>query len=315
MAAATTAGAVGIIMAGGSGERMKASGEVVLKPLVTVLGQPLIERNLTAMIRAGISDIRVVAAGPGGKQVARWADERGGPLAAAGGASLAIIVEAERLGNCGGLAIAVGPDDGDVILVFADNLTDLDLADFVRYHREQDAALTLAVHSEPFRLPYGVVDVADGAVTGYHEKPWLEVQVSSGLAVVGPSARALLDGPASLSDLTNAAVGAALATATYCHAARWIDVNDTAKVASAHDMVMSASQRFESFWPPHILGSGPTDANDQGLSPNRSQLIDDLDRLGQPRRLDVAAAQPDQVNTAGWDRVVAWRTALADQSP
>ena len=49
-----------LVMAGGTGERMLASGSRVPKPLVPVLGVPLLERNLWALIRHGIRQIAVL---------------------------------------------------------------------------------------------------------------------------------------------------------------------------------------------------------------------------------------------------------------
>ena len=317
MTVVSAARSVGVVMAGGSGERMRASGESTQKPLVTVLGVPLVERSLFAMLKAGLTDIRlVVAADARGEQVACWAGNRGQVLVAAAGGRMSVVRESQPLGNCGGLVLAMGDDDRDALLVFADNLTDIALTVLIGAHEEHQAALTLAVHSEPFRLPYGIVDVVAGTVMGYREKPALEVTVSSGLAVVSASARELLSGRAGLADLANAVVARGLVAQPYQHRCRWIDVNDISKVELATRMIQSAPDRFERCWPAGTNGVteslGDVDVSTEvgpGSAPasTRPILIDDVSTAGTPVRIDVAQARPDQLGPEGWARVLAWR--------
>jgi len=315
----TAARTVGVVMAGGSGERMRASGELTHKPLVTVLGAPLVERSIFAMLRAGMTDIRlVIAAGPRGEQTACWASRRGEVLVAAAGGWMSVVRESQPLGNCGGLVLAMGHDERDALLVFADNVTDIALTALVRAHEAHQAALTLAVHPEPFRLPYGIVDIVDDAVVGYREKPTLEMTVSSGLAVVSASARALLSGPAGLTELANTVVARGLVARSYRHHCRWIDVNDLAKVELATRMIQSAPDRFERCWPAgshddtgtsdDILASSAVDPG-AARAVSRPIVIDDVSGAGLPIRIDVAQARPDQVAPEGWARVLAWREA------
>ncbi|HSS68122.1 MAG TPA: sugar phosphate nucleotidyltransferase [Nocardioidaceae bacterium] len=303
-------GVVGVIMAGGQGTRMQASGEPTPKPLVSVLGSPLVERNVMSLLRFGIVDVRVVlAAGARGAAIADWCAGRGTALADAAGGRLTAIEEHEPLGNCGGLALATRGDRADALLLFADNLTDLDLSALVRAHRDRDGALTLAVHDEPFTLPYGVVDETDGAVTAYREKPALAVSVSSGLAVVSAEARDQLTGPAGLSDFANRCVDAGLAVVTHRHRARWIDVNDTQKIAAAEAIVQSAPAEFEQFWATDALAPSMPSAEGPEVS------IDDLDARGRCIRISTSSASREAVSADAWRRVRAWQSALAHEAP
>ena len=305
-----SAGVIGVIMAGGQGTRMQASGEPTPKPLVSVLGAPLVERNVISLLRFGIVDVRVVlAAGPRGAAIADWCVGRGTALAGAAGGRLTVIEEHEPLGNCGGLALATHGDLADALLLFADNLTDLDLSALVRTHRDRGGALTLAVHDEPFTLPYGVVDETDGAVSAYREKPTLAVLVSSGLAVVSATARDQLTAPAGLSDFANHCVAAGLSVGTHRHRARWIDVNDTRKIAAAEAIVQSAAAEFEQFWPTDAVARSMPSTEDSGVQ------IDDLDARGQPIRISTATASREALSADAWRRVRAWQSARAREAP
>jgi NDP-sugar pyrophosphorylase family protein len=227
---------VALVMAGGRGERMRASGVETPKPLVAVRGVPLIERNVRQLVRHGFREI-VVAVREGDEAVAGYAEERLATVASAAGARLELLVEPAPLGNVG--CAAMLPGDDDVLMVYADNLTSLDLGDLVAYHRQTGSPLTLAAHEESFRLPYGRLELADARVVDYAEKPTLELVVCSGIAVLGPVARSVLrpGSTAGLVDLTRELLGRGLAVSAYRHGAAWVDVNDAASLARAEALV------------------------------------------------------------------------------
>jgi len=106
----------------------------------------------------------------------------------------------------------------------------------VRHHRQVGAELTLAVHLEPFRIPFGEVEVRDGMIVAYAEKPEHRVLVSSGVMVLGPAAIARIPrGQATgISWLANRLLAAGARIAALPHDAPWIDVND---LAAAEDAV------------------------------------------------------------------------------
>ncbi len=228
---------VALIMAGGRGERMRLSGVDLAKPLVPVLGTTLLERNLRALHRHGFEQV-VVSVAAGDEEV----------LALAARLPVEVLVETEPLGNIGSAGrLGAGQDSGPVLVVYADNLTTIDLADIVRQHERDGAALTLAAHDEPFRLPYGRLSLDGDRVTAYDEKPSVDVTVCSAVAVLGPAALALLaatDGPMGLVDLSNALLRNGERVGAYRHAEPWVDVNDAAGVARAEALVRAHADKF-----------------------------------------------------------------------
>jgi NDP-sugar pyrophosphorylase family protein len=240
-----------VVMAGGQGARMRAGGVTVPKPLVPVAGVPLVERNVCALLHHGFRDLAVVvpAALP---EVEAFAHDRLSRIAAAAGATLDVVVERQALGNAGGAAPAAGA--AEALVVFADNLTAIDLAAVVAHHRDEGAALTLAVHTIEVPIAYGVLDLDGTQVVDYREKPALPVRVSSGVAVLGRDAveEAAL-GPCGFVDLFRRLSARGLRVAAHAHRDLWVDVNDPADVARAESM-LAAHPRFAA------LGVPPTPA-------------------------------------------------------
>jgi NDP-sugar pyrophosphorylase family protein len=229
-----------LIMAGGRGERMRAAGSSTPKPLVPIRGVPLLERNLLALLHSGFQDI-VVAVPAHTQTIADFVRGRCSALAASQGAHLGLFEETTALGNIGAAA-EVEHRDGELLVVYTDNLTSLDLNALVRHHGRAGAALTSAVHFEPFPIPFGEVEVQDGLIVAYHEKPERRILVSSGLFVLSPTAIAHIPRGRStgVSWLANRLLAAGEKVAAFPHDAPWVDVNDLAAIRRAEQLVADA---------------------------------------------------------------------------
>jgi mutator protein MutT len=241
-----------LVMAGGRGERMLRSGASCPKPLMPVRGVPLIERNLYALLGAGIADLAVaVPARP--SRVAEFVHTRGALLARTAGAQLRVIEETAPLGTIGAAALA-GADVQTLLVVNADNLTALDLRQLLAAHERLGADLTLATHRHPLRLPYAELTLEGTAVRAYHEKPTHHYSVCSAVYALGPRALARLDGGrCDAPDLGRAVLAAGGAVHAYEHAAPWIDVNDLEGVAAAERLVAEHADRFDCWHAaPHV---------------------------------------------------------------
>ena len=117
----------------------------------------------------------------------------------------------------------------------------------VASHFDSGADLTLAVHMETFRLPYGVVGETDGVVFDYREKPELPVKVGSGIAVVGRRAVAAMlsrPGPHGVTDLVQSSLADGLEVRAVSHSAAWVDVNDAESRDRAETLVRSDPAAF-----------------------------------------------------------------------
>src|SRR5208282_2510592 len=117
---------------------------------------------ILALLTHGFHDI-VVAISAREKALIALARGRASRIARAGGAILRIYLERRPLGTIGAAgAIRVGAHD--LLVVNVDNLTSLDLTAFLAHHRATKAAMTIAIHTEPFPIPFGQVSIRRGRV-------------------------------------------------------------------------------------------------------------------------------------------------------
>jgi NDP-sugar pyrophosphorylase family protein len=237
-----------LIMAGGRSERMRATGVPEHKGLRAVLGVPLIECNLRALLHFGFARV-FVAVNEIERELLAWIDGPGRKLARQRSATLEVLVEARPRGTIG--AVADLPADVDeVVVVNVDNLMVLDLQKLARRRRDADAAAAVATHRHGFAIPFGMLELEGDRVVAYREKPNLPLPISSGTYVLGRRAidsvprQARCDVPA----LIGLLLGAGETVLAYPHDGSWIDVNDEVSLSRAQAMVADDRSAWPWLW-------------------------------------------------------------------
>lgn len=237
--------AVALIMAGGNSARMHASGVTTHKALVPVLGVPLIERNVLMLLSAGITDI-VIAFNPRQSALQQYVQGRARALAFAREARLDALEEVQPLGTIGA-ARELASRQEPVLIVNVDNLTAIDINGLIQSHVTSASELTIATHSEPFRIPFGEVVMENGRVSAYLEKPIRSINVSSGMYVLSPRACGSIPGNQrfDLPDLFHSLAARGESVHAFPHTSPWIDINDESATRAAARLVCEHRERFE----------------------------------------------------------------------
>jgi mannose-1-phosphate guanylyltransferase len=156
-----------MVMAAGLGKRLRPLTYEIPKPLVPVGNRPIMEHILIRLARDGFGE--VIANLHWFPETIR---ERFGDGTALG-VGLTYSYEEHLLGTAGGVRNVREYFGSDPFMVMAaDALTDIDLAELARAHAEHDWIATLAVKPVLNTREYGVVVTAeDGRVEGFQEKP------------------------------------------------------------------------------------------------------------------------------------------------
>jgi NDP-sugar pyrophosphorylase family protein len=147
-----------------------------------------------------------------------------------------VLWEETPRGTIGAAREAIG-DEHCLLVINVDNLTSLPLQRFVDFHRAQKAALTIASHQEPFRIPFGELVLSGNQVEQYLEKPVKPVWISSGTYVIGREACSFIgsDTRTDIPELVASLLGAGKHVAAFRHSAAWIDINDADAVRHADE--------------------------------------------------------------------------------
>jgi len=154
------------LLAAGQGTRLRPITDTTPKCLVEVDGRPLLDIWLDALAKAGIQEVLVNTHHLAGRVAAHVAERTSPPV-------VRLSHEPVLLGSAGTLLANRDfvADDDMFLVVNADNLTDFDLGVLIDAHRADTTIATLTVFRAPRPSECGIVDVVDGRVVGFAEKP------------------------------------------------------------------------------------------------------------------------------------------------
>src|SRR5689334_11717023 len=180
-----------VIMAGGKGVRLRPYTTALPKPLVPIGdSHAIVEIVLEQLSSYGFTSAtlainhlgRLIRAFVGNGS--RW------------GMDIDYIEETVPLSTVGPLFNLRDRLPEHFLVMNGDVLTDLNYARLLEIHRMTNVPLTVATAHRTAKIDFGVLDVANDAIVGFHEKPSLDYRVSMG--VYGMSRSTIEDYPQGL---------------------------------------------------------------------------------------------------------------------
>jgi D,D-heptose 1,7-bisphosphate phosphatase len=164
-----TGKAKALLLAGGLGTRLRPLTDTVPKCLVSIADRLLLDIWIDRLAEAGIREARVnthALAEQVRAYIARVNSE--------GGLHLVESYEPVLLGSAGTVtANADLADDADqIVIIYADNLSDVDLRPLLAFHRAHSDPLTMVLFRAPNPRACGIAELdAQGRIVSFVEKP------------------------------------------------------------------------------------------------------------------------------------------------
>lgn len=159
------------LLAAGLGTRLRPLTDEVPKCLLPIGGQPLLEIWLGHLVRFGVEEV-LINTHHHARQVEAFAAKWVGEL------EIKLAHEPMLLGSGGTIWENRDfiEDDDDFFVIYADNLTDVDLGDMAEYHRKHDGVLTMGLFESSTPEACGIVEIIQGDEKGgkivrFEEKP------------------------------------------------------------------------------------------------------------------------------------------------
>lgn len=172
-----------IILAGGKGERLRPLTDKVPKPMIDVLGRPLIEYQVLWLRSQGITHI-IFACGYKSEVIKEYFQD-GSKF----GLKIDYAVEEEPLGRGGAFKNALKFLSPGTEIVYGSNGDEVivePLEPFVAFHQKNNALATILL--QRLVSPFGIVDIEeDGRVTAFREKPELPHWINAGVYIFNRS--------------------------------------------------------------------------------------------------------------------------------
>ena len=155
-----------IILCAGKGERLKPLTDTIPKPLVPIAGRHLLEYNLLLLKHHNIKEICINTSYLADK-IKDYINNKNLGL------KINYSFELELLGTSGALnnfrEILTEP----FVVIYGDNLTDIDLTKMIAHHNNTKALVTIALRKKPKEYKTGSLIIADNnlKITKFIEKP------------------------------------------------------------------------------------------------------------------------------------------------
>ena len=179
-----------VILAGGKGTRLRPLTYTKPKPLLPLAGEPAIVRLIQKLAREGIDEI-IVTTNYFAKQLSATLGDGSNY-----GVQIHHAEEKTPLGTAGSVKNSESLIDDTFAVIQGDNQFEFGLKDVLELHRRIGASATMALIQIENPSEYGIVEVSDGRVTRFLEKPRPEEcfsnLINTGLYVIEPEALKLV---------------------------------------------------------------------------------------------------------------------------
>lgn len=248
-----------VLMAGGSGTRLRPLTCDMPKPMVPIVNRPIIGHILKLLKRHGFDDVIVTLYYL--PQVIQNYLKDGSEF------DLSVnyaIEEDQPLGTAGSVKAIQRHLDGTFIVISGDSLTDFDLTEAVAFHKAKGSLATIVLTRVPNPLEYGlVITDQEGRITRFLEKPTssevFSDTVNTGLYILEPEVLDFLSEgeEADFSkDLFPLLLAKGLPMFGYVAEGYWCDVGNLETYRQAHydtlnglvDLDIGYEQRYENIW-------------------------------------------------------------------
>jgi NDP-mannose synthase len=166
------------ILAGGRGIRLRPYTTLIPKPLVPIGDHSVMEIVLTQLAARGFTKA-TIALGHLGNLIRAFIGD-----GSQWGIEVDYVSEDRPLGTVGPVLQALDAMPEHFVMMNGDVLTDIDYDDLLQAHLEEGASLTIATYERDHRVDFGVLDVRDGAIVDFIEKPTYTYAVSMGVYAV-----------------------------------------------------------------------------------------------------------------------------------
>lgn len=158
-----------LLMAAGLGTRLRPLTERVPKCLVPIAGRPLLDYWVDALVRAGVREA-LINTHHLPEQVRAYIEL----VNAAGPLQLVESYEPELLGSAGTVHANRDyvPEGGEALIIYSDNLSDVDLSELIAFHRSHSDPFTMLLFRAPRPEKCGIAELdGDGRIVSFVEKP------------------------------------------------------------------------------------------------------------------------------------------------
>ncbi|SDI24120.1 sugar phosphate nucleotidyltransferase [Desulfosporosinus hippei] len=220
-----------IILAGGRGTRLDPYTRILPKPLIPIGDKPIADILVQQLKSSGVDEI-IMCLGYLADFIKLYFQD-GSHF----GLDIRYSIETAPLGTAGPLKLVADLED-DFLVVNGDELTTLDFGALYGHHIAMQADMTVAVHKKAVHSAFGVLEIIDGQVTAYSEKPTINYWASMGIYVINKRVISLIpeNERFDMPDLVKALLSNHAQVVSYESEDLWFDIGTPADLEKAKEV-------------------------------------------------------------------------------
>ena len=177
---------LGAILCGGKGKRLRPLTEDTPKPLVELKqGYTVLDRQLLDFSATDIDKVILITGYLGEKIEERFGDEHYG-------LDIEYMHEEAPSGTLNALRAGLEQAGEDVLVRNGDVVADVNLSKMMKTHYASELMATMFITQ--MRSPYGIVEITNGRVKSFKEKPLLNYHINGGVYCLSHSVLELFSG-------------------------------------------------------------------------------------------------------------------------
>jgi len=166
-----------VIMAGGYGKRLGLLTKYCPKALLKFNNKPLLQYILEHIKRNNFNNIYISVFFL--KKIIKNFIHNNDSFSL----NIKFLEEKKPLGTLGSIRL-IKKISNDFILMNCDVLSDIDLSEFIKFHKKKKSLLTIATKHFQYKNPYGVVVSRDNKFVSFKEKPEINFSINAGIYVL-----------------------------------------------------------------------------------------------------------------------------------
>ena len=179
-----------IILAGGLGERLRPLTLDTPKPLLQIKEKPILQYCIENIKRNGINEI-IISIGYQAEKIKEYFKD-GSDF----NVKIDYVIEKDPLGTGGAVKEAAKAINEPFLLIWGDNLMDIDIVKMSKEHKNNNALVTMALTEREDVENFGVAILERNKIIGFVEKPDHDEaptnMVNAGAFIINPSVLEIL---------------------------------------------------------------------------------------------------------------------------
>lgn len=168
-----------VIMAGGKGTRLDPFTKILPKPLIPIGDKPIIEIIMEKFYRQGFQNF-IFTLNYKKEYIKMFLRENSFPY------KIDWVEEDDFMGTAGSLSLLKDKINESFFVLNCDIILNADYIDIIKWHKENNNLITLIGCHKEVKVPYGILELDDGILKSFVEKPNYDVIINTGVYILEP---------------------------------------------------------------------------------------------------------------------------------